>query len=95
MRIEGEGMKINGKDKKPRSDKKVRVQTFIDQDLHKKLSRLSRSCNISESKMVYETLTHMLNNVAFVNWVQDKYKVTTDDPFRIIPQTDEKGKINY
>jgi hypothetical protein len=90
--VRGEGIKIVNK--KVRSDKKYRVQSFLTKDFDDRLNRVSRACNQSESRIVADILEYMLDNPQFLIWIQDKYKVSKDDPFRIIPQT-VNGKLQY
>lgn len=92
MRLEGEGIKITNR--KKRSDKKFRVQSYVSQDIHDKINKLARCCGTSESKIVESMIEYLANNVQYVNWVQDKHSISKDDVFRIRPIT-ENGQVIY
>lgn len=92
--VRGEGIKIVNKNRKERLDKKRRVQSFLTKDFDDRLNRVARACNQSESRIVADILEYMLDNAQFLIWIQDKYRVPQDDPFRIIPQT-VNGKLQY
>ena len=93
MMIEGEGMRISGK-KKTRADKKPKIQAYISQEVHDKINRLARACNVSESQIASEMLTYLANHVDYITWIQTKFGVKNDDAFRIIP-VKENGHIIY
>lgn len=92
--IEGKGMKIQGKERKTRSDKKVKICPYLSQELFAKLNRLARSCDISETQLLILMAETFLNHPQYINWVQDKYGVSKDDPFRVIPQV-TNGKVSF
>jgi hypothetical protein len=94
MRIEGEEVKITGK-QKVRSDKKPKIQAYVTVDVHNKINRLARTCDVSESQIAAEMLTYLFNHPDYVSWLQMKFGVGQDDPFRIVPIKDNGQVIYY
>jgi hypothetical protein len=87
--------KNRGEDqRKERTDKKERIQIHTIGDTKTKFNRIARACNVSESELGSKMLTYLVNNPDFVRWVQDEYRVSNNDPFRIIPII-ENGKLTY
>jgi hypothetical protein len=93
VQVEGKGMKITG-NRKIRSDKKPKVQAYVSQDVHDKINRLARACNVSESQIAAEMLNYLTNHPDYIAWLQTKFGVKENDPFRIVPIKDN-GKIIY
>ncbi len=83
MEIKGVGMKIT-KDQPPSSDKKERIQSYVDSDTYNKLALLSSPCKTTVHKLAYDFLKYAVNHPDFVLWIQDKYKVPKDHPFRLV-----------
>lgn len=78
--------------RKPRSDKKIRVNTPIDLDTHELLRQLAFKLRLSKTHMMAEIVEIMLRNPAFINWVQDEHRIPKEE--RIIPATVD-GKVVY
>lgn len=77
--------------KKPRSDKKHRVNCSLDQDTFKKLKRLAIACDEKPTPLANDLIKIILNSPEWVNFIQDKYEA---GEFRIIPIKDQ-GKTIY
>ena len=93
--MRAEGMKITNATRKVRSDKKHRVGgPYLDDDTYKKLKRISKACDTTPPKILEDMAKYLLNHPNWVAYIQDRYKVETDDPFRITPII-ENGKVNY
>lgn len=76
------------------SDNKKRLQAYLPPDDKKKLNRLSRACNTTESELASKILSYALNHPDYVRWLQTQFNVKDDDPFRIVPVV-ENGKVIY
>jgi hypothetical protein len=92
--VKGEGVKIVGKERKVRSDKKVKICPYFPQELHHKINVLSRTLNIKETELIISMCDTFLNHPQYINWIQDKHDISKDDPFRIIPQV-VNGKVQF
>lgn len=79
------------KDRKTRSDKKIRVNTTLPQDVYQKLKRLSIACDTKPTPLANDIIATVLNNPDWVNFFQRKYGATE---FRIVPIM-VKGKMIY
>lgn len=92
--VEGKGIKITGKERKTRSDKKEKICPYFPQDIYARLNRLARVLNIKETELILSMCDTFLNHPQYINWIQDKHGISKDDPFRIIPQIID-GKVQY
>lgn len=70
------------KERKQRSDKKIRVNPSFDSDAHEKLVMLARACDITKTKMAEMIVEMVLNDEKSVQNLQDRLDVG-DSPFRI------------
>ncbi len=86
------GGKVKEQDRKTRSDKTICVKTNLDQESHLLLNRLGMTVGKSKTALATEIMETILRNPAFINWIQDKYKVATEH--RLTPTTID-GKIIY
>ena len=75
-----------------RSDKKTRVNSSLDEDTHRKLKKLSISCNMTKTMLAAELIKMCVNHTDIINFFQDKYNIETE--YRVIP-VKINGKINY
>lgn len=73
-------------------NKKIRVNSSLDQDTHDKLKKLSISCDMSKTMMAYEIIKIVVNHTDFIDFLQDKYN--KDDQYRVIPVRKD-GKTFY
>jgi len=80
--------------RKERSDKKKRIYPYLKHETYRRLNRISKPCDVSVHEIAADFLNAAVNTPAFVNWIQDKYKVAGDDPLRVIPLI-ENGKVHY
>lgn len=92
--VKVEGIKISGKERKVRSDKKVKICPYFPQEIHNRLNRLARVLDIKETDLLISMAETFLNHPQYINWIQDKHGIAKDDPFRIIPQIID-GKVQY
>jgi hypothetical protein len=86
------GDKVKERIKKIRSDKRICVKTNLDQESHVLLNRLGMTVGKSKTAFATEIVETILRNPAFINWIQDKYKVP--DQHRLTPTTID-GRITY
>jgi hypothetical protein len=94
VRVEGNGIKITVKDRKKRSDSKVKISPYVDKETFDLANTLARCTDMSTPSLFVEIAFHMLRNPTFVNWYMDYKKVTKNDPFRITPAVVD-GKMKY
>ncbi|WP_338754928.1 hypothetical protein [Bacillus sp. FJAT-52991] len=76
-------VKIDLRNKKERSDKKINVNPALDQDTHCKLKKLSVSCDVSKTKMAEMILKMALNHPSIIQYFQEQYN--KDPQYRVIP----------
>lgn len=69
--------------RKTRSDKKIRVSPSFDKETHDILKQIAKACDISKTELAHHIVFLMVRNPDFINFIQDKYKVSRND--RIIP----------
>ena len=92
MKIEVKGVRVEGK--KKQVDEKKRVCPYFPLDLYRKLNRIARACNRSDAEILLAMAENWLNQPQLIVWIQDRFGVSKDDPFRITPII-ENGKVNY
>ena len=80
------------KSKVTHSDKKTRVNPYLDPDTHEKLLQLSISCGMTKTKLSEMIIKMSLNQPDVIRHLQDLYN--KDDQYRIITINDN-GKIIY
>lgn len=80
------------KPKVTHSDKKTRVNPYLDRDTHEKLLQLSISCGMTKTKLSEMIIKMSLNQPDVIRHLQDLYN--KDDQYRIITINDN-GKIIY
>lgn len=78
--------------RKVRSDKKIRVNSSLDEDTHRKLKKLSLSCNMTKTMMAAELIKMCVNHPDIINFYQDQYN--TEIEYRVVPIR-ENGKVKY
>jgi hypothetical protein len=79
-------------ERKVRSDKKTRVNASLDEDTHRKLKKLSVSCNMTKTMLASEIIKLCVNHTEFIKFFQDKYN--TEPDYRVIP-VKVNGKVTY
>jgi len=79
-------------DKKPRSDKKIRVNSSLDSDTHEKLKKLAVSCNMTKTMLSAEIIKIVVNHVEFIEWFQGKYN--KNEQYKVFPIRKD-GKTYY
>jgi hypothetical protein len=79
-------------ERKVRSDKKTRVNASLDEDIHRKLRKLSVSCNMTKTMLAAELIKMCVNHSDIINFFQDRYN--TESEYRVIP-VNINGKVNY
>ena len=79
-------------ERKVRSDKKIRVNASLDEDTHRKLKKLSVSCNMTKTMLAAELIQMCVNHTDIINFFQDKYN--TESEYRVVP-IKTNGKVNY
>jgi len=82
-----------------RSDKKMRLYPYVDKSTTGKNLKmlqvaLSTQVDISVHDIAEEILEVVSKSPDFINWIQDKYKVPKDHPFRVMP-IHVNGKVAY
>lgn len=77
--------------RKVRSDKKVRVNASLDQDTHRKLKKLSISCDMTKTTLAAEIIKIAVNHTEIIKWLQDQYN--KEEEYRIIPIKTSTGTI--
>lgn len=87
-----QGMKIGGKERQTRSDKKIRVNAGLNQIDHKKLERLAFAISMPKTILAAELISLCLNNPSVIDFIQRKYGADSD---RLIIPIIENGKVNY
>lgn len=87
-------MGVKGKEKKVRSDKKIRICPYFDQELLQKLNRLARIVGVTDSQLLLEMAQICLEHPNIINYIQDKHGLKEDDPFRTHP-TYIDGKLVF
>jgi hypothetical protein len=95
--IEGEEgksvrFKFDLREKHTRSDKKTRVNAFLDQDTHEKLKKLATSCEMTKTMLAAELLKMCVNHLDIIDFYQKTYN--KNDQYRVIPIKVD-GKVNY
>lgn len=85
-------IKIDLRDKQPRSDKKTRVNASLDKDTHEKLKKLAISCEMTKTMLAADILKMALNHMDIIEFYQKKYNKS--DQYRVIP-VKQDGKITY
>jgi hypothetical protein len=80
------------KGRKERSDKKVRVNTSLNQDSHHKLERLAFAVGMPKTVLGAEFIELCLNNPNIIEYIQKIYKPSEDR--RVIPII-ENWKVTY
>lgn len=80
------------KERKTRSDKKVRVMLSLSQENEAKLKRLAVACDMQKSTLGNEIVNWALNNEQFIDFFQRKYHAS--DELRVIPIR-QNGNISY
>lgn len=86
------GGKLTEKSRKVRSDKRICVKTNLDSESHVLLHRLAMTVRKSKTALATEIVETILRNPAFINYIQDKYKVPEEH--RLFPVTTD-GKVMY
>ena len=86
------GGPVKGHVRQTRSDKRICVKTNLDQESHLLLNRLAMTVGKSKTALATEIVETILRNPAFINWVQDHYKVSSEH--RLIPKS-VNGKFSY
>ena len=79
-------------DKKPRSDKKIRVNSSLDFDTHEKLKKLAVSCDMTKTMLSAEIIKIVVNHVEFIEWFQGKYN--KNEQYKVFPIRKD-GKTYY
>lgn len=79
-------------ERKVRSDKKTRVNASLDEDTHRKLRKLSVSCNMTKTMLAAEIIELCVNHTEFIKFFQDKYN--TEPDYRVIP-VKVNGKVTF
>lgn len=82
-----------------RSDKKMRLYPYVDQETTGKNLKMihtavSQFTDISIHDMTEEALDVLALSADFIEWIQDKYKVPQDHPLRVKPIY-VNGKVAY
>jgi hypothetical protein len=78
--------------RKTRSDKKVRVCPYLTQEQYADLKKIARACDASPAQVSLEVIDAFLKHPEFITFIQDKFGVEQDDPYRIIPIV-KNGKV--
>lgn len=85
-------IKVDLREKKTRSDKKIRVNASLDQDTHEKLKRLATSCEMTKTMLAAELIKMCVNHIDIIDFYQQRYN--KDDQYRVIP-IKQDGNILY
>lgn len=80
------------RERRERSDKKIRVNPALTQSTHDKLERLAYACGKTKTELGGFLIDLCLNNENIVNFVQEQHK--TNAKFRIIP-TKLDGELKF
>jgi hypothetical protein len=72
-----------GRGRKQRSDKKIRVNASFTQLVHEKLDRLAMACGTTKTELAAFLVELCLNNENIINQTQEAHNNTAK--FRIIP----------
>lgn len=91
------GENLMRKERKTRSDKRIRVAPSLEQKTHAYLVQLAAACSAggnecSWSKLAEIAIQTALREPNFVKWIQERYK--TPESFRIVPLFDN-GDMTY
>jgi hypothetical protein len=76
-----------------RKRKTYKVLPTLDADTHHKLKRLALACDMSKTSLAAVIIRHVVNNEAYVQWLQERYRGPKE--FRIIPVRHSDGRIEY
>jgi hypothetical protein len=85
-------IKLDLRQKQPRSDKKTRVNASLDNETHEKLKKLATSCEMTKTMLAAELLKMCVNHLDIIEFYQKKYNKS--DQYRVIP-VKQDGKIIY
>jgi hypothetical protein len=93
LRVEGAEVKIKGKERKERSDKKIRIGPYFPKEIYQRLNRLSRIVDLTDQELLLEMAEICLSHPNIIMHIQDKH-LSKDDPFRVTP-TYIDGKLIF
>lgn len=96
-RLEGSGMKITKQEKNQstkENEKKTRVCPYFEQELLKKLKRISKAIDKSPAETLLEIAETFLNHPDWVKHIQRKYQLDPNDPLYVQPKI-ENGRVIY
>jgi len=79
-------------DMRNHGNKKIRVNSSLDQDTHDKLKRLAISCDMTKTQLSYEIIKMAVNHTDIIEFMQNRYN--QDEQYRVIP-VKENGKVYY
>lgn len=85
-------LKYDLRDKKPRSDKKIRVNASLDQHTHDKLKKLATSCDMTKTMLAAELINMSVNHIDIIDFYQQRYN--KNDQYRVIP-VKQNGNVTY
>lgn len=72
-----------------RSDKKKRIYPYLRKSTAENLELIRQAVNTQKEVSIHDLAEDFLDVVtmtpAFINWIQDKYKVPGDHPLRVVP----------
>lgn len=89
----GEGAAQTQKTRKPRSDKRTRVNPGLPADVHEKLELLATSCDMTKTNLAGLILRYALDSREFVLDLQNKYN--KNPRYRVTPVLIDNKKIQY
>jgi len=85
-------VKYDLRDRKSRSDKKIRVNASLDQQTHDKLKKLATSCDMTKTMLATELIEMSVNHIDIIDFFQRNYN--HNDQYRVIP-VKQNGNVTY
>lgn len=83
---------VDLREKKTRSDKKIRVNASLDQETHDKLKKLATSCEMTKTMLAAELIQMSVNHFDIIDFYQKQYN--KNEQYRVIP-IKQGGNVSY